>query len=159
MREARRLALARRQLLLAQIARREALTSLADAVVEESKSANLAERSAQLVRDYGARPAPAEGIALRDQAAFVQSLQTVRLEAAQAHADARDQSQWQSRALAAAQSRADRKEQRVDSARAELGKALERRDPPSTGRMARKLHTSASEADAPAHGANQRNTP
>ena len=139
MREARHLALARRQLLIAQMARREAIGALANAIEQEGRSAALAARSAQLVTEYGARPTPVLAQLLREQAAFVGSLEVIRKEAKDAHEDACDQSQWQSQALAAAQSRADRMEERTQKARRALEQANERRDPPASVQMARKL--------------------
>ncbi|MEO0906028.1 MAG: hypothetical protein AAFY07_00750 [Pseudomonadota bacterium] len=149
MREARHLALARRQLLLAQMARREAMAALADAVTHEGRSAALAVRSAQLVEEYSARPAPHMAQALREQAAFVGSLQTIHEQAGRAHNDARDQSQWQSQALAAAQSRAERMEERSQKAHRALEQAIERRDPPAMGQMARKLQNTPHEPGEP----------
>ncbi len=147
MREARDLALARRQLMLAQVARREAIAALADAVEQEGRSAELAARSAQLVNEYSARPIPHLAQALREQAAFLSSLQTIHEQAGRAHDDARDQSQWQSQALAAAQSRADRMEERTQKAHRALEQAVERRDPPAQGRVARKLQKRSGEPE------------
>ena len=146
MREARHLALVRQQLLLAQVARREAIAALADAGEQEGHSAALSMRSAQLVDEYSARPAPVLAQSLREQAAFIGSLQTIQEQADHAHDDARDQSQWQSQALAAAQSRADRMEERTQKARRALEQVIERRDPPPVAHLARKLLDNPGEA-------------
>jgi hypothetical protein len=70
MREARRLALLERQRLIADVARKQALRGLAEALEAEARSHALAERSARLV----AASAPGEGVtsgaALQSRAAF-----------------------------------------------------------------------------------------
>lgn len=139
MRERRRLALAKRQALLAQVERREALAALAEAVAEETRNASLAARSRDLLSSYGQRAGMPEASELRTKAAFVRSLQAIADQADQAHADARDQSHWQSRTLAAAQTRADRYADRLLEAKRELRSVLERREQPLAQRMARKL--------------------
>lgn len=139
MRERRRLALAKRQALLAQVERREALAALAEAVAEETRNANLAARSRDLLSSYGQRAGMPEASELRTKAAFVRSLQAIADQADQAHADARDHSHWQSRTLAAAQTRADRYADRLLEAKRELRSVLERREQPLAQRMARKL--------------------
>ncbi|MEM7779345.1 MAG: hypothetical protein AAF697_03020 [Pseudomonadota bacterium] len=142
MREKRRLALARRQLVLAQIARREAIAALGDAIAEEAKSANVAARSGQLVREYGQRPSPGgPAKLLQDHLTFVRSLQAIHEQAREAHEDALDQSRWQASTLAEAQARADRTEQRYAEAKRTLRKVLEQREETTFGRMARRLQS------------------
>lgn len=152
MRERRRLGLATRQALHATIARREAMAALADANEEEQRTAALAERSRDLLREYSARCGHADGATLRDRSAFSASLGSVAAQADHAFLDAREQAAWQISALAAAETRATRLEDRRDSARRALRAALEKRDFGKGEGVARKLHctmpTPVEEAEA-----------
>lgn len=132
-----------RQLTLAKIARRDAMAALADALAEERKSAALAERSRALMREYEARGELPSGSALREHAAFVQSLQGVALQADEASKDAGDQAHWQVQTLAAAETRATRLESRLEAARRELTALQTRREGEASAAMARKLQTSS----------------
>lgn len=157
MRERRRLALASRQLMLAQIARRAAMGALADAVDEEARSTEVSERSRALLRAYGERNAGVDAGALRNHSAFLHSLQGVAQQAEKARRDASDQASWQLRTLAAAETRADRLEERRERARRALQTVIERREQPLSKGMARKLQNSGQEAETPRPAQPKRN--
>lgn len=147
MRERRRLALASRQLMLAQIARRAAMGALADAVEEEARSAAVSERSRALLSAYGARGADGDAASFRNHAAFLHSLQAISQKAEQARQDASDQARWQLQTLAAAETRADRLEERREQAQRALRAVLDRREQPLPKGMARKLQSSGRDAE------------
>lgn len=128
-----------RQLMLAKIARRDAMTALADALIEESRSAALALRSRALMREYEARGGAPIGAVLRENTAFVQSLQGVAKHAEEASKDASDQAQWQVQTLAAAKTRATRLEEQLEAARRDLQRLQVKRDSENAAAMARKL--------------------
>ena len=139
MREKRRLKLARQRLTLANLARREAMAGLADAVAEEDRTASLARRSRELFEEYARSRDDIDAAGLRDQAAFVRALRGVARQAEDALQDASDQAKWQARTLAAAEARASRSQEQVDDARRELEALLERREHTLPSGMARKL--------------------
>lgn len=147
MRERRRLALASRQLMLAQIARRAAMGALADAVEEEARSAAVSERSRALLSAYGARSAGSDAAALRNHSAFLHALQGIAGQAEKARQDASDQARWQLQTLAAAETRADRLEERRELAQRALRAVLDRREQPLPKGMARKLQSSGRDAE------------
>lgn len=161
MRERRRLALASRQLMLAQIARRTAMSALADAVEEEARSAAVSERSRALLRAYGARgamgDAGGDAGSLRNHSAFLHSLQGITRQAEQARQDASDQASWQLQTLAAAETRAGRLEERRELARRELQAVLDRREEPLSKGMAHKLQNTDREAETPRPAQRPRN--
>ncbi|BDI60111.1 hypothetical protein [Qipengyuania nanhaisediminis] len=113
----RRESLVGRQLVLARIARREAMAALADAIVKEENSASLAERSAEMIRAYSRRREAQDGEDLRSQSRFLGSLGAIAEDAEAARRDAIDQTRWHVDTLAAAQTRADRLEKRDSQAR------------------------------------------
>lgn len=135
----RRLKLAGRQLVLAKIARREAMAALADAVGEEVRSSDLAQRSRDFVSEYGRRVDSSNGHSLRDQAVFVRRLQEVSDQASQAFKDANDQAQWQAQTLAAAETRAKRFKERMQSAEREMEAIQTKREHASAAGLAHKL--------------------
>ena len=138
--ERRRFDLARRQLTFAEIARREAMAALADAVNEEERTASLAERSRELLRDYEARADTEYGGSLRDHNRFTQRLQSIAEQADQARNDANDQAQWQVQSLAVAETRARRFDERMQSASREIEAIKEKRAQAQEAALARKLH-------------------
>lgn len=139
--EARRLALIRRQALIAKVARRQALVSLAEALDAETRSAALAERSRQLV----AASTPKLGTMAADvfaaRAVFTASLVQLAGNAADAATDAARQSAWQADTLAQAETRAKRLAEREGEARAALAAVRLRRAEAEAPLLARKLHT------------------
>lgn len=145
--EDRRLKIAQRQLLLAQIARREARYGLANALSEEERSGQIHDRSRRLLDEYAKRivehDAGSLSQGLQSNLAFVRSLQEMADNAQGAHKDARDQAQWQMRALGAAEARMDAHNTRVREEKRSLADLRSRRDlpPELTGSagMARKL--------------------
>ena len=147
MAEDKRLKIARRQLMMAQIARREARYALANALSEEERSERVYGRTQDLLREYERRlidaGAASQSHSLTSNLAFVRSLQSMSDEAGQAHKDARDQSQWQMQALAKAETRLESQEARGNEARRTLSAQKQRRELPpeltGTSSMARKL--------------------
>jgi len=131
-REKRRLKLAQRQALLAQVSQRTAMRALADAVSEEGRSESLAARSRDLVRRYSAADRsgdaqmPAETLA--QTGAFTAALAGLASDAEQSRADAAQQAQWQADALGKAQVKANRHAERLTKARADLEAIKARRD-------------------------------
>lgn len=116
-REDRRLALARRQVTLARVRRREALASLADALGEQNRSSALARKSEELLDAYARRAEAMTGEAVRRNAVFLRSLHEIAEQAQAAQVDASAQARWQVDALAAAETRLNRTEERFNMAR------------------------------------------
>ncbi|MEM6858476.1 MAG: hypothetical protein AAF559_11445 [Pseudomonadota bacterium] len=131
-RERRRLRLARRQALLADVSARAAMRSLANALHEEARSDALAQRSRDLVTAYGERPQAQDGAGLAEAGRFSAALGSLAHDAEQARADASQQAQWQAQALSEAQTRARRQAERLDDARAALHEAREKREHQAT---------------------------
>lgn len=98
-REQRRLRLARRQNLIAQVGQRSAMRALADALSEEARSDALAKRSLDLARHYGEASEVRDGADLTHKGQFAAALGTLKAQAEQARADAAQQAQWQADAL------------------------------------------------------------
>ncbi|MFU7529342.1 hypothetical protein [Qipengyuania sp. ASV99] len=145
----RRLTLASRQLTLAKIARRDAMAALANAVSEAARSEVLAQRSHELMRDYGGRPASSTGAGLRQESGFVRRLQEVAQQADQARKDTDLQAQWQAQSLAAAETRATRFEERMEAARRDIEARKANRELAHAPVMARKLLSSRRDTDEP----------
>lgn len=141
MREKRRLSLAKLQLTLARIAEREAMGSLAGALSEEERSAQLAERSRELARDFGAKTGRLSAQELKSKAGFACGLGELADQSAAARRDATDQVEWQMQTLATTRQRIEALETRVRFARQEIAAVVERREQASAGAMARKLQT------------------
>ncbi len=143
MREKRRLRLTERQTLLARIARRDAMMSLAGTLDEEAKSAALAERSREMAREYGQRPVTGIAADLHQLSALSAGLARLAKDAEDARHDARQQAEWQVEALAETENRLKRLEERTIAARRAAQIVAESRSAPlegqPTGRMARKL--------------------
>ncbi len=143
MREKRRLRLSERQTLLARIARREAMTSLAETLDEEAKSAALAERSRAMAHEYGQRSVTGIAADLHQLSALASGLARLAKDAENARHDARQQADWQVEALAETENRLKRLEERTVAARQAARQAQEHRagapaSQPASG-MARKL--------------------
>ncbi|MEM1196376.1 MAG: hypothetical protein AAGH57_09760 [Pseudomonadota bacterium] len=126
-REKRRLALARRQVLLAEVSERAAMLSLATALAEETRSATLAQRSRDLAKAYGGRPDARDGGALGQSGRFSAALGSLAHDAEQARDDASQQAAWHVEALGKAKTKARRQSERLEEARAALEQAQERR--------------------------------
>jgi len=154
----KRLKIAKRQLALAQIARREARFALANALADEERSEQIHSRARDLLSEYAKRTTDSEiaslSHTLQANLAFVRSLQVMADNAQSAHKDAKDQTQWQMRTLVGAETRMDTRATRVGEEVRALADLRSRRDIPSeltdaTGKgaastgaseMARKLH-------------------
>ncbi|WP_379922684.1 hypothetical protein [Erythrobacter sp. R86502] len=142
-REARRLLLLRRQSLIADVARKQALRALAEALDTEARSAALAARSRGLVNASGARLGDTTGAALRARADFTAGLSHVAVQAGEAARDAARQRIWQAETLTRAETRARRLSERVDEARAALAAAKAQREAARELPLARKLQSRA----------------
>lgn len=140
--EERRLVLIRRQGLIAEVARKQALRGLAEALDTEARSHTLASRSQQLVAATAAQPGETIGAALMGRAAFTASLSQLAATAGAAAQDAARQTTWQTETLALAETRAKRLAEREAEARAALDAAKARRaQAHEASTLARKLHS------------------
>ncbi|MEM6475075.1 MAG: hypothetical protein AAF687_02800 [Pseudomonadota bacterium] len=146
MRERRQLRLAKMQMTLARIARREAMGALADALEEERKSDDLAQRSTDMAQGYGARRDARSGAQLRALRLMAGGLAEMARDAQRARDDARQQADWQVEALATAENKLQRMEELAGEARRKLARAEAAREASRSGggAMARKLQTSNS---------------
>ena len=127
-REQRRLRLARRQALLADVSHKAAIRSLADAVSQEARCTTLAERSRALLETYKRQGGSVDGAALAQSARFLAAFGNLSDDANKAQADARAQLAWQLEALGQAQDRAQRQSERVETAKADVLKARHKRE-------------------------------
>lgn len=141
MREARRLALLKRQSLIAEVARKQALRALAEALEAEARGQALAVRSLRLVAASAAREGATSGAALAQRAAFTAGLAQLAANAGDAARDAARQREWQSEALARTETRAKRLAEMGAEARTALAAAHERRAAAREMPLARKLHS------------------
>ena len=139
MREARRLTLLRRQSLIAEVARKQALRGLAEALEAESRSNALAERSRMLVAASGPGAGETTGAALQARGVFTAGLARIAVSAGDAARDAARQRAWQTDSLTRAETRARRLEEMTGDARKALDAALERREAARAMPLARKL--------------------
>lgn len=126
--EKRRLRLARRQALLAQVSQRSAMRSLAMAVAEQGRSEALARRSHDLAHRYGHRVVTTDGEALAQAGIFAAALGTLATQAEQARADAVQQADWQAQSLGKVQTKAARQKERLAKAQSDFEAARARRD-------------------------------
>ncbi|UAB78743.1 hypothetical protein INR77_03175 [Erythrobacter sp. SCSIO 43205] len=155
MAEERRLKIAKRQLLLAQIARREARFALANAIAEEERSADIKARANELLSEYSRRSGEPTNVrlgqSLSRDLAFIHSLQKMSDTAAQAHEDAREQAAFQMRTLAAAETKMSAHEERVAGEKRALADLKAKRELPSElttpAKVARKLHKGSATPD------------
>ncbi|MFO6430879.1 hypothetical protein ACLBKT_12425 [Erythrobacter sp. W302b] len=123
MREARRLALLRRQSLIAEVARKQALRGLAEALESEARSHALAERSRSLVAASAPGAGATTGAALQARAEFTAGLAQLAVNAGDAARDAARQRAWQVESLTRAETRAKRLAERAAEARTALAAA------------------------------------
>lgn len=146
---------------MAEVARREAMGALAQALGEEARTASLSRRSRELLREAGDQSSARDGATLRERAAFANALANLAGQAEQARLDASDQARWQVTALAAAETRAERTGERRSSARRALATVIERREQDHGQRVAHKLQctlpTPTHGAATPAHRSRRRN--
>ena len=141
MREARRVALLKRQSLIAEVAKKQALRALAESLEAEARGAALAARSLRLVAASAARAGPTTGAALGQRAAFTAGLAQLAANAGDAARDAALQRQWQTESLTRAETRAKRLAEMSADARTALAAAQERREAARAMPLARKLHS------------------
>lgn len=141
-RERRRLALLGRQLVLARVARREALDELAGALAEERRSRDLALRSRDLADAYARQKGAGEGGELAGRMRFAGALSRVAADAETSGTESARAAEGRARALAETERRMERIESREAEARRALERALERRADAAAGALARKLHKS-----------------
>lgn len=139
MREARRLALLKRQALIAEVARKQALRGLAEALEAEAKSGALAARSLRLVAASAPGRGATTGAALAARSGFTAGLAQLARQAEAAANDAALQRAWQSDALAHAETRARRLAEMTADARTALAAARARREAQREMPLARKL--------------------
>lgn len=141
MRERKRLKLAQRQLALAVIARREAIAGLAEALSEQERSTQLAQRSRELARHY----AVVDGFDLAGELSsarrFSGALDELASDAERAREDATNQAEWQASNLAHADHRKRRMEEFARDAHTDFVRSGERRNQSPAGSMARKLQS------------------
>jgi len=137
-REARRVRLARRQVLLARVSERTAMRSLAEALSEADRSEAIAVRSKALFEDYGARCGGGDGASLADLGRFSGALAALERDASKARDDAAQQASWQARTLSEAQTTAQRHNERLEKALGDYDRAREQRaaieQPPAPSR-------------------------
>lgn len=143
MREARRLALLKRQGLIAEVARKQALRGLAEALEAESRSHAIAARSRDLVGAAAPRAGVTSGAALGQRAAFTAGLSQLAVQAQDSARDAARQSAWQAENLTRAETRAKRLAEMTAEAQAALAAALARREAARELPLARKLQSQA----------------
>ncbi len=139
MRERRKLALAKHQLLIAKIARREALSALAKSLDEEHKSAQLADKSRSLARGYRVDMREGDAQMLAVRAHFASSLTDLAKDADRARGDAEEQAQFHREALSQTEAREDRLKDFANAAERDLDRRLEARDRTVEGKLARRL--------------------
>lgn len=125
-REQRRLRLARRLAMLAQIEQRGAMRGLADALAEETRSETLKERSLVLSQSYNPQEGASLASALGERSAFASSLAKLASDAESARADAEAQAHWRMQQLSAAQTRAQRLSEHAEAARKAVVRQRER---------------------------------
>lgn len=143
MREARRLALLRRQSLIAEVARKQALRGLAEALEAEARSHALAQRSRRLVAASAPVQGATTGAALHGRAAFTAGLAQLAVNASDAARDAARQSAWATENLTRAETRAKRLAEMTGDARIALEAVRERREAARALPLARKLQSHA----------------
>ncbi len=139
MREARRVALLRRQSLIAEVARKQALRGLAEALEAEARGQALAARSRTLVAASAPGAGPTTGAALAQRSGFTAGLAQLAANAEDAARDAARQREWQAESLTRAETRASRLAEMTAEARAALAAARDRREAARELPLARKL--------------------
>lgn len=139
-REARRLALLRRQSLIAEVARKQALRSLAEALESEARGAALAQRSRALVAASAAAAGVTSGADLQRRSVFTAGLSQLAMNAAEAAEDAARQRAWAGETLTRAETRSRRLAEMTAEARSAVAAVAARREAGHAAPLARKLH-------------------
>lgn len=127
-REERRLRLARRQAMLAEVRQRAAMRGFAEALAEENRGAALARRSRALAENYSGRAGLSDAESLHQAVAFTGALASLACDAETARDDAQQQAAWQAQALGEAQTRARRQSERLEEALSAYRSAREQRE-------------------------------
>lgn len=140
---------AERQLMLARIARRDAMGSLAQSLAEEQRSASLADRSRMLAKGYATREGLDTGDALTQHKRFAGELAGLARQADQACSDASRQTEWQVDVLAKAEQRIERLGERAKLARLEHRHTQERLEREEQAAMAHKLQNHLASRSTP----------
>lgn len=140
-REARRLALLRRQSLIAEVARKQAIKVLAEAMEAEAHCHALAERARALVAASAPGLGTTSGAALTGRAGFVAGLAQLARHAGEGAADAARQRAWAAETFAGKDARARRLADLEADARAALEAVQERREANRALPLARKLQS------------------
>lgn len=140
-REARRLALLRRQSLIAEVARKQALRGLAEALEAEERHDALATRSRLLVAASQPAAGATTGEALQARAGFTAGLAQIAAHARDAARDAARQRVWATDSLTRAETRAKRLAEMTGEARAALTAAKDRAEAQRELPLARKLQS------------------
>lgn len=140
-REARRIALLRRQSLIAEVASKQALRGLAEALEAEARHDALAERSRRLVAASQPQAGVTTGAALQARTGFTAGLSQIAVHAGDAARDAARQRAWASENLTRAETRAKRLAEMTDDARAALTAVKERAEAQRELPLARKLQS------------------
>lgn len=135
------MALLRRQGLIAEVARKQALRGLAEALEAEARHDALAERSRRLVAASAPGTGVTTGAALQARAGFTAGLAQLATNATDAAHDAARQRAWAADSLTRAETRAQRLAERTDEARAALSAAKERAEAQRELPLARKLQS------------------
>ena len=138
----RRLSLSRRQIMLAEIARRNAMIALAGTIGEETKAARLLNRSRELAREYRSRTGSVDGQSLSDLARFAGALERLASDAECSLDDAGRQAASQREELSRHEDRIHRLNERAVEARADLHNRAARRNEETP--VARKLQKARS---------------
>ncbi|MEL7198188.1 MAG: hypothetical protein AAGL10_07715 [Pseudomonadota bacterium] len=133
-----------RQLLLARIARRDAMSELAASLAEEQRSASLAKRSRELAKEYAERSDLDTGEALARQGRFAAELTGLARQADRTRGDASRQAEWQINTLAKAEQRIARLDERAKLARLQHKHTQERLEQEEKAAMARSLQKTSS---------------
>lgn len=125
--------------MLSRIARREALTALAEALAEEARSKELSRRSRKLADGYMQLDQVSSGSALSHQVLFAGELAKLASSAEDARGDAARQAAWQSEALSVAEQRFERLSHRSSELKSEIEAAQTRQEQTEEAAMARTL--------------------
>jgi hypothetical protein len=128
-------------MLIAEVARKQALRALAEALEAEARSGALAVRSLRLVAATAPEVSLTSGEAFAARAGFTAGLAQLSAQAEAAARDAALQRAWQAEALARAETRAKRVTEMAAEARTALAAARSRREVARDLPLARKLQT------------------
>jgi hypothetical protein len=139
MRERQRVRLAERQILLARVARREAMSALAGTIAEEARSAALAQRSRALIDSYAARAETVQSDDLRERITMAGALARLAADAERARAEAERRAGNEADTLADSENRLKRLEEHAHKARRTLAGIEQARELYAAQQVAQKL--------------------